>query len=139
MKEQLTRNTHLLIICSFKRYFFPKIFNGPESLSEIWSICQTKSSDQRAYPRFGKCEFSRFEKLETSFYKKVSGNCSHTFSLFFALQNLYFPDICSSSNLLSICFFIGGQHNIFNCLIDSSVSWRFCCGSQSDSARFLLG
>ena len=72
--------------------------------SRLCRFLKKCSSDQRAYPRFGrfsgldllfvprfgKFEFSRFEKLEKSGSQKVSGNCSHTFSLVFATKTPIF-------------------------------------------------
>ena len=66
----------------------------------IQDFVDSRDSEKVFFPRLGKFEFSRNEKLEHIFPQKVSGNCSHTFSLFCALFFLYFS-ICLSSNLSS--------------------------------------
>ena len=67
------KHIHRIGFLNLKSHFSQNVFIGPESLSEIWSILEV-----------GKIDFPKSEKLEKSVSQKVSGNCSHTFPLFFA-------------------------------------------------------
>ena len=51
------------------------------------------SSDELAYPSFGKFQLLKFQNLETSFSPKVSGTYSYIFSLFFTLIFVYFFEL----------------------------------------------
>ena len=97
-KKTFFMETHLLMKTdNKKRDLLQKIFIGPESLSEIWSIPQKifigpeslsemwsilgvgkslqlfRDLEQIMFPRFGKIEFPNFEKLEQKLFPKSVG------------------------------------------------------------------
>ena len=100
-----------------------KIFIGPESLSEIWSILGTR---KKLFSQDSE-NSSFFEELENSFPLKVSGNCSHTFSLLLASKNSLF--------VLRVFFFIFFSSNFLYFCAAIPVERLLCFGYLHMSGR----
>ena len=99
MSERAIINEKTNFVAKQNKNHFSPTYSSDQRAYPRFGRCLNKySSDQRAYPRFGKFKFSRFEKLENSFSQSVGELfpylfcfiCPYFFGLF---SDIYFHSI----------------------------------------------